>query len=394
MTVIASNRERVTLALREIRKEAVSLVDRTEDLYGRVVEHFSKSSKLGEEDLSTYALACAFIVHMISQGYYDSFVRVARDLRWIAVNIWKIVHGLGPRMFDSRPMVKTQTSLFNKTVRIADRYGTVEFFREILCLSSLDHPNIIKPIDAGLLRTDTSTEFSDTDLLKGIIDTDLGKAPPFRFYITLPRLASDLGARSTKAMGNRERGILQIASALAYCHSCGVMHRDIKPPNILVDDAGNYFLADFGSGSLCSCSKTTNRSNPITTLTYASPEILLGATEYSFEIDVWSFGLLILRLYHVNPYELIFYTEGELSCVWMGVLFQYERYLGPIEEGWASKFPRFGAYKTERKASPTSHPIPIEKGIPPKMLSVALRCVSYANRPSMQLVCTGIEKNE
>lgn len=83
--------------------------------------------------------------------------------------------------------------------------------------------------------------------------------------------------------------IYQILLGTAYCHSEGVLHRDIKLNNILIAEDGTVKLADFGlarSFSLPLKPFTTE----VITLWYRCPELLLGAKEYYTAADVWSVG--------------------------------------------------------------------------------------------------------
>jgi len=84
----------------------------------------------------------------------------------------------------------------------------------------------------------------------------------------------------------------QILEAVAYCHSMGVMHRDLKPQNILVSRDGQLKLADFGLARAIS-----PFSRPLTveviTRWYRAPEVLLGHKYYDASVDVWSAACII-----------------------------------------------------------------------------------------------------
>lgn len=80
--------------------------------------------------------------------------------------------------------------------------------------------------------------------------------------------------------------VRQLLEGVAYCHSRRVLHRDIKPNNILLDlSNGTLLLADFG---LSTAFRMPNRSltHDVVTLWYRAPEILLGAAQYSTAVDV------------------------------------------------------------------------------------------------------------
>ncbi|RUS85308.1 hypothetical protein EGW08_006909, partial [Elysia chlorotica] len=86
----------------------------------------------------------------------------------------------------------------------------------------------------------------------------------------------------------------QIISGLDFVHSKGILHRDLKPDNILLTDMGVIKLADFGLS-------TKEREDGIltpqmVTLWYRSPELLLGANNYSKAVDLWSVGCIVAEL--------------------------------------------------------------------------------------------------
>lgn len=88
----------------------------------------------------------------------------------------------------------------------------------------------------------------------------------------------------------------QMLQALEYLDRRGVIHRDIKPDNILRDEAGNYYLADFG------VSKFQNMTNTITgSLGYAAPEIFDTTIPQSPKMDIWSMGVLVLDVLDLLP---------------------------------------------------------------------------------------------
>ncbi|EGG23379.1 putative protein serine/threonine kinase [Cavenderia fasciculata] len=80
----------------------------------------------------------------------------------------------------------------------------------------------------------------------------------------------------------------QLLQGIQEIHMNGVMHRDIKAANILINNKGHLFIGDLGTAT--SYTKRSVFSNKVVTLWYRAPELLLGATTYGPEIDMWSIG--------------------------------------------------------------------------------------------------------
>ena len=87
----------------------------------------------------------------------------------------------------------------------------------------------------------------------------------------------------------------QLLEGIAYCHDHRVLHRDLKPQNLLIDNKGCIKLADFGLARAFGLPMRAY-THEVITLWYRSPEILLGSKSYDMAVDVWSLGCIFSEM--------------------------------------------------------------------------------------------------
>ena len=90
--------------------------------------------------------------------------------------------------------------------------------------------------------------------------------------------------------------VYQILRGLKYLHSANILHRDIKPGNLLVNSNCILKICDFGLARLWDPSDQQNMTHEVVTQYYRAPELLMGARRYTGAIDVWSVGCIFAEL--------------------------------------------------------------------------------------------------
>jgi len=154
-----------------------------------------------------------------------------------------------------------------------DAQFTARFLNEAGIARELRHPNIIRILDVG----------------------QAGEA----VYFAMPRLVASLAARLEEAPVLPEAVVVRVARdvarALAFAHDAGVVHRDIKPQNILFDGDGSGVLSDFGiARAIASYVSTTGKQLTIGTPHYISPEQARGMP-LDGRTDVYALGVTMYR---------------------------------------------------------------------------------------------------
>lgn len=93
----------------------------------------------------------------------------------------------------------------------------------------------------------------------------------------------------------------QLLSGLQHCHERGILHRDIKASNLLIDKNGMLKIADFGLANFFPPQQRRPLTSRVVTLWYRAPELLLGSTDYGVGIDLWSAGCLLPEMFTGKP---------------------------------------------------------------------------------------------
>lgn len=86
--------------------------------------------------------------------------------------------------------------------------------------------------------------------------------------------------------------------AIGFCHLNRILHRDLKPQNLLVNNKGYIKLGDFGLARLFNIPMRPY-THEVVTLWYRAPEILLGTKFYSTSVDIWSLGCIFAEMVYL-----------------------------------------------------------------------------------------------
>lgn len=147
--------------------------------------------------------------------------------------------------------------------------------REIVLQSHLDHPNICKLLQV----IDTKQEI----LL--VIEHESG-GELFEYLSTHTRVTEDVARHWFR----------QILSALQYCHTHGVVHRDMKPENLILDESFKIKIIDFGFANLLRTDNADMLETFCGSPSYASPEMISGKQYNGTAVDAWSMGVILYLL--------------------------------------------------------------------------------------------------
>ncbi|XP_053562591.1 cyclin-dependent kinase 18 [Bombina bombina] len=248
------------------------------------------------------------------------------------VKLDKLGEGTYATVFKGRSKL-TENLVALKEIRLEHEEGApCTAIREVSLLKKLKHANIVT------LHDIIYTEHSLT-LVFEYLDSDLKQ------YLD--------NCGNLMCMHNVKIFMFQLLRGLSYCHQMKILHRDLKPQNLLINEKGELKLADFGLARAKSV-PTKTYSNEVVTLWYRPPDVLLGSTEYSTPIDMWGVGCIMYEMATGRPMFPGSTVKEELHLIF--------RLLGTAtEETWPgiSSNKEFKAY-----SFPQYRPQPLKSHIP------------------------------
>ncbi|XP_022961615.1 protein IMPAIRED IN BABA-INDUCED STERILITY 1-like [Cucurbita moschata] len=260
---------------------------------------------------------------------------------WLSSAAGEAVHGWVPLRADSFEKLEkigqgTYSSVFRarqvdtgrmvalKKVRFDNfQPESIRFMaREIMILRRLDHPNIMH--------------------LEGIITSKMSSS----IYLVFEYMEHDLaGLVSCPDIEFSEAQVKcymrQLLSAIEHCHLRGIMHRDIKASNILVNNEGILKLADFGLANVINTKNKQVLTSRVVTLWYRPPELLMGSTDYGLTVDLWSIGCVFAELHLGKPL-----LKGRTEVEQLHKIFKLCG--SPLEEFWKkTKLPHAAMFRPQ-----------------------------------------------
>ncbi|CAO3618707.1 unnamed protein product [Mucor fragilis] len=152
--------------------------------------------------------------------------------------------------------------------------------REVKYLQELRHPNVIELIDVFSHKT-------NLNLVLEYLDSDLEQVIKDKSILFMP---ADI-----------KSWMLMMLRGLDHCHRHFVLHRDMKPNNLLLTSGGVLKIADFGLARDWG-DPGKQMTSQVVTRWYRSPELLFGAKEYSYAVDIWAVGCIFAELMLRTPY--------------------------------------------------------------------------------------------
>lgn len=204
--------------------------------------------------------------------------------------------------------------------------------REISLLKELSsHPNVVYLYDAVYQKNKLYLVFE-------FVEQDLKRC--------LEKLPARMEVFQVKSY------LYQLLAGIAFCHANRVLHRDLKPQNLLIDQYGNLKLGDFGLAREYGV-PLRRYTHEVVTLWYRAPEVLLGTKHYSTPVDSWSIGCIFAEMVNKQP---LFPGDSEID-----ELFRIFRVLGtPNETQW----PGVSTLPDYKTSFPQWRPQPLSKVVP------------------------------
>lgn len=227
----------------------------------------------GSPEVDDSSLASELVRSGILTVYQSDQIKVGRtklNLGPYIITDWIGQGGMGQVFKGIHQMLGRESAIKVLPLHKATPDSIQNFTREIRMQAQLDHPNLVRAYDAGC---DGNVHYLVTEFIPG---TDLRRLVRSQGALTQQQAASV---------------ILQAARGLEYAHSRGLIHRDVKPGNILVTPEGISKVSDLGLAGFIQHAETDPRAGKIVgTADYLSPEQIRTPNEITTVSDIYSLG--------------------------------------------------------------------------------------------------------
>jgi serine/threonine protein kinase len=180
-----------------------------------------------------------------------------------------------------------------------DSRQLARFQIETQVAAALHHPHIVPIFAVG---HDRGLHYYAMQLIDGCCLATILRNPSQRFGSESERPTADRPRKSTPLLPREAaRLAMQAAEALDHAHALGVLHRDVKPANLLVDDGGHLWITDFGLARFQGGSDLTLSGDLLGTVRYMSPEQAAGGRIVDARTDIYSLGASLYELLTARP---------------------------------------------------------------------------------------------
>ncbi|CAO4369477.1 unnamed protein product [Caenorhabditis nigoni] len=226
-----------------------------------------------------------------AQPFYPPPVQDSQPDRPIGYGAFGVVWSVTDPRSGKRVALKKMPNVFQNLA------SCKRVFREIKMLSSFRHDNVLSLLD--ILQPANPSFFQELYVLTELMQSDLHK------IIVSPQ---------TLTIDHVKVFVYQILRGLKYLHTANILHRDIKPGNLLVNSNCILKICDFGLARTWDSRDRLNMTHEVVTQYYRAPELLMGARRYTGAVDIWSVGCIFAELLQR---KILFQAAGPIEQLQM-----------------------------------------------------------------------------
>ncbi|EFO86703.1 CRE-LIT-1 protein [Caenorhabditis remanei] len=226
-----------------------------------------------------------------AQPFYPPPVQDSQPDRPIGYGAFGVVWSVTDPRSGKRVALKKMPNVFQNLA------SCKRVFREIKMLSSFRHDNVLSLLD--ILQPANPSFFQELYVLTELMQSDLHK------IIVSPQ---------TLTIDHVKVFVYQILRGLKYLHTANILHRDIKPGNLLVNSNCILKICDFGLARTWDQRDRLNMTHEVVTQYYRAPELLMGARRYTGAVDIWSVGCIFAELLQR---KILFQAAGPIEQLQM-----------------------------------------------------------------------------